>query len=192
MKDNSARTAIRRKDLSLPYNVLINKGLVGIEDSIFDYGHGRGDDMVNLREKGYKVEGWDLHYPAPPGFHEAPLEEYGIPGPFDLIHLGYVLNVIESPTKRVSLIRLIHKHMLPTAALSVAVRSAKEVYSSRKSTWTNAGDGYITSTGTFQKGYTPSELGFVLLDSGFPEVSIVHKEPVIMVARKTISHVYPR
>lgn len=74
-------TAIERTNLSSPIRFLLNKDL--LKSRILDFGCGLGNDVKLLRQKGFDVTGYDLHYL--PIYPE---------GTFDTIFCGYVLNVL--------------------------------------------------------------------------------------------------
>ena len=84
------RTAIRRTSLSRPVALALDDGLIHHERTFFDYGCGRGDDLLRLHKMGIPVSGWD------PAFF--PDEERA---PADVVNLGYVVNVIEDPDERI-------------------------------------------------------------------------------------------
>ena len=83
------RTAIKRYDLSKPVKLLLERGLLKKQNSFFDYGCGHGMDIKALAGLGYSAAGWD-----PAFLPNAPKLES------DVVNLGYVLNVIESPLER--------------------------------------------------------------------------------------------
>jgi hypothetical protein len=135
------RTAMSRTMLSKPLQQAFTDGLLDHGD-IFDYGCGRGDDLKTLAAIGLVASGWDPAHRPDADRHSA-----------SVVNLGYVINVIEDPPERAAALREAWK--LAKSALVVAARL----------TWdqdANAGrpfgDGYITSTGTFQKYYTHEEL----------------------------------
>ena len=84
------RTAIRRTALSRPVALALDDGLIHQERTFFDYGCGRGDDLLRLHRMGIAVSGWD------PAFF--PDEDRS---PADVVNLGYVVNVIEDSAERV-------------------------------------------------------------------------------------------
>ena len=53
------RTAIRRPGLSRPVALAVDDGFIHQERSFFDYGCGRGDDLLRLHRMGIPVSGWD-------------------------------------------------------------------------------------------------------------------------------------
>ena len=83
------RTAIRRTSLSRPVARALQDNLIHPERTFFDYGCGRGDDLLRLQKMGLAVSGWD------PAFF--PDEERT---PADVVNLGYVVNVIEDSDDR--------------------------------------------------------------------------------------------
>ena len=52
------RTAIRRTALSRPVALALDDALVHEERTFFDYGCGRGDDLLRLHKMGITVSGW--------------------------------------------------------------------------------------------------------------------------------------
>jgi len=81
---------MRRTALSRPVALALDDGLIHRERTFFDYGCGRGDDLLRLHKIGIPVSGWD------PAFF--PDEQRS---PADVVNLGYVVNVIEDPAERV-------------------------------------------------------------------------------------------
>jgi DNA phosphorothioation-associated putative methyltransferase len=138
----AARTAISRTELSRPVTQALQDGLIVPSRSVLDYGCGRGGDVRRLRELGYGVSGWDPAF-AP----DEPLQ------PADVVNLGYVVNVIESPAERADTLRKAWK--LARWGLVIAARLDWQTISldSRP-----LNDGVITAKGTFQKFYTQHEL----------------------------------
>ena len=109
---------------------------------VLDYGCGRGGDVARLRELGYTATGWDPVF-AP----DQPLAEA------DIVNLGYVVNVIESPEERAETLRKAWN--LTRSALVVAARLDWEA---RGVASQPVADGIVTTRGTFQKFYTQYEL----------------------------------
>ncbi|GLH95614.1 DNA phosphorothioation-associated putative methyltransferase [Phytohabitans aurantiacus] len=136
------RTAIARPDLSKPIARALADGVITTNSSLFDYGCGRGLDVVRLRALGYEADGWDpSHRPA------AQIR------PADVINLGYVVNVIENPAERA--------HTLRTAwqlARKVLIVAARPDWEARTVAGKRHGDGILTTRGTFQKFFTQEEL----------------------------------
>ena len=80
------RTAIIRRDLSQPMQLMMRAGILNGGRSVFDYGCGQGEDVAALALQGYNVFGWDPHH-APSGPRR----------PAAIVNLGFVLNVVEDP-----------------------------------------------------------------------------------------------
>ncbi len=137
-----ARTAINRAELSKPVAQAIQDSVVTASRQVFDYGCGRGGDVARLRQLGYTVTGWDPVF-AP----NQPLAEA------DVVNLGYVINVIESPQERAETLRKAWD--LARTALVVAARLDWEA---RGVASQPVADGIVTTRGTFQKFYTQYEL----------------------------------
>ena len=132
----SGATAMRRVELSRPLRVAIEEGVIAPGDSVFDYGSGHGRDVEFLRQLGYSASGWDpVHSP------EATISSAQI------VHLGYVLNVIDEPRARATTLR--NAWHLAERALVVAVRSTHELASIARPT--GHADGFRTGAETFQK-----------------------------------------
>ena len=136
------RTAIRRTALSRPVTLAVDDGLVHQERTFFDYGCGRGDDLLRLHKMGIPVSGWD------PAFF--PDEERT---PADVVNLGYVVNVIEDPDERVVVL---------TAAWEITrkvlIVSARLDWEATDTAVDFQGDGIVTGKRTFQKFFTQEEL----------------------------------
>ena len=136
------RTAISRTSLSRPVALGVDDGLIRQDRTFFDYGCGRGDDLLRLHKMGFQVSGWD------PAFF--PDEERR---PADVVNLGYVVNVIEDPDERV--VVLAAAWDLAQKALIVAARLDWEATDAAVDF---KGDGIVTGKRTFQKFYTLEEL----------------------------------
>jgi len=134
----SHRTAISRRQLSRPGRVSLR--LLPPGGKFFDYGCGRGDDVRALCIT-HDAYGWDPHWHPNKG--PSPLA-------YDVVQLAYVLNVIECPTQRERALELAWAAVRPGGYLVVAVRTDLPPEHKRKG-WFQKADGWITSTGTFQK-----------------------------------------
>jgi DNA phosphorothioation-associated putative methyltransferase len=149
------RTAIKRYDLSKPVKLLFKRGLLRKHDTFFDYGCGHAMDVEALRSLGYEAVGWDPAFcPNSPKT------------PASVVNLGYVLNVIENPSERVTALR---------EAFSLAERlmivSTMVVGQETHSHSRQYGDGFLTKTNTFQKFYAPGELEALIEEALDVEVS---------------------
>ena len=137
------KTAIGRPALSLPAKLLFQSGLVTDETSVLDYGCGRGDDVKFLKELGIPAIGWDPHFAPNP----AHLVQH------DIVNLGFVLNVIEDPKERKTVLN--DAYALADKCLSVSVMLHAQ---NDATTSMPFGDGQLTSKKTFQKYYEQLEL----------------------------------
>ena len=136
------RTAITRRDLSQPVQVLVSHRIVTQADTVLDYGCGQGDDVAALAANGFQACGWDPHY-APNGLRQ----------PADVVNLGFVLNVIEDRHERAE--TLTAAYGFAKRALCVAVMPiGKYSFNSLRP----HGDGFLTARGTFQKYFAQQEL----------------------------------
>ena len=136
------KTAIRRVALSRPVALALDDGLVSTDTTFFDYGCGRGGDLLRLHKLGVSVAGWD------PAFF--PEEERT---PADIVNLGYVVNVIEDPDERAVVLGAAWE-----LARKMLIVSARLDWDSAALATGCQGDGVVTSRQTFQKFYTQEEL----------------------------------
>jgi DNA phosphorothioation-associated putative methyltransferase len=137
------KTAISRPGLSRPIRVALADGVLSSDKSVFDYGCGIGGDLRRLRAHGFQAEGWDPVH--------SPKESLR---PSSVVNLGYVVNVIESPTERVDTLRKAWD-----LALDVLIVSAR--LSGEGRFLSDAGDfadGCLTGRRTFQKFFDQHEL----------------------------------
>ena len=136
------RTAIRRHALSRPVALALEDGVVQPGRTFFDYGCGRGDDLLRLQKMGFAVSGWD------PAFF--PEEERT---PADVVNLGYVVNVVDDPDDRVVVLAAAW-----ALARKVLVVSARLDWEAADAAVDFRGDGIVTGRRTFQKFFTQPEL----------------------------------
>ncbi|WP_158537304.1 DNA phosphorothioation-associated putative methyltransferase [Humitalea rosea] len=136
------RTAIARRDLSQPVQLLVNHRILTEIDTVLDYGCGQGDDVAALAANGFQAHGWDPHY-APDGLRR----------PADVVNLGFVLNVIEDRHERAETLTAAYR--FARRALCVAVMPiGKYSFGALRP----HGDGYLTARETFQKYFAQQEL----------------------------------
>lgn len=136
------RTAIRRIDYSRPVRTAMKDGLVAASTEVFDYGCGHGDDVERLSQAGIRAFGWDpAHRP------DGPRRDA------DIVNLGYVVNVVESPEERAQTIRAAWNYARDVLIVSARLKSEAET-----STFDEFEDGCVTRIGTFQKFYEQHEL----------------------------------
>jgi DNA phosphorothioation-associated putative methyltransferase len=136
------RTALHRTGLSKPIRVALDAGLINQRTSIFDYGCGRGSDAELLRDLGYTIRGWD-----PAFFPDEPKTRA------DIVNLGYVLNVIETPRERLEVLHDAWAHARQAIVVATLIKG-QEGHSRAEC----HGDGVITSRRTFQKYFDQGEL----------------------------------
>jgi len=142
MTSRHGQTAMSRATLSRPVVLALNDGLLPPGATFFDYGCGRGGDLKRLKALGYDAAGWDpVHYAQ--GEHR----------PGDVVNLGYVVNVIESPVERADVLR--RAWALTKDILVVAARTDWEA---ARGAVLRHGDGILTGKGTFQKFFSQEEL----------------------------------
>ena len=102
------RTAILRRDLSQPMQIMLRLGMVTPSRSVFDYGCGQGEDVAALASQDYHASGWDPHHATD-----------GRRRPASVVNLGFVLNVIEDAKERAETLKAAWG--FAEAALCVAV-----------------------------------------------------------------------
>ena len=136
------RTAIKRRDLSLPVKCALRDGLVSPSSTLFDYGCGRGRDIELLRSQGFDASGWDPSFFPNESHQEA-----------DVVNLGYVINVIENSDERAATLRKAWE-----LCRQLLVVSAQVLVQGRGQAQVEFGDGILTGRGTFQKFFGQVEL----------------------------------
>jgi DNA phosphorothioation-associated putative methyltransferase len=134
-------TALARTAISAPVQLLLRHGLLAKDVSFIDFGCGRGDDVEALASGGFNVIGWDPYF--------APSNT--LAHTYDVVNLGFVINVIEDPAER---IEALHKAFgIASGVMSVAVMLCGPERLGKPFR-----DGVMTSRGTFQKYFTQQEL----------------------------------
>lgn len=136
------RTAIYRDQLSSPMQCLARHDYLNNENSVFDYGCGKGHDIAELEAHGLDAVGWDPEY-RPETRKRCS----------DIVNLGFVINVIEDRAEREAVLK--EAFQLSKKVLAVAVMIAGDATIQR---YTPHKDGVITSRNTFQKYYSQSEI----------------------------------
>ena len=101
-------TAVDRDKLSTPMQSLARHGYLHGDHSIFDFGCGKGHDLLELEAHGLDAAGWDLVF-RPNGKKQAS----------DIVNLGFVINVIEDRRERAA--TLSEAYSLANRLLVVAV-----------------------------------------------------------------------
>jgi len=173
----SSITAMTRKQPSTPALIAVNDNL--IDGPIFDWGCGRGRDILFFREQGYEAEGWDPAHKI-----DTPPESYP-EGHFRWVQNAYVLNTITDSAVREDIIRKIFYFLPQGGHLYIAVRSTTEIKQhARSRKWRSFHDGWLTGSGSFQKGFSPPELIELLQKCDFQQVKVIREQPVIVLATK--------
>ena len=150
------KAAIKRNTLSKPLRLAREYGLLPDGCTVFDYGCGRGDDVLRLQALGHHAVGWDPHHaPKTPKVSS------------EVVNLGFVLNVIERPQERLGVLEeawSLAQDVLVVGALVVADAKGSAI---------PFGDGVLTSIRTFQKYYDQQELQNVIQQTtGIPPVAL--------------------
>ena len=135
------KTAIDRNSLSTPVQSLYRHNYLNGKYTLFDYGCGKGDDLNILKGHDIPATGWDPIYYPDEAIKSA-----------DIINLGFVINIIESPDERNATLKKTYK--LAKKILVVSVMLGSETITKK---YKNYGDGVVTSRNTFQKYYTQNE-----------------------------------
>ena len=136
------KTAVTRYNFSRPIQTVLEYDLLTPGVTFFDYGCGRADDVRALQEMGIGATGWDpIHRPD---------EQKSAA---DIVNLGFVLNVIEDQSERISVLQDAHslsgKLLLVSCMISTSsTRTEGRPYK----------DGILTNRGTFQKYFYQGEL----------------------------------
>jgi DNA phosphorothioation-associated putative methyltransferase len=136
------KTAILRRDLSQPMQLMIRYGVVAQGRSVFDYGCGQGEDVAALVSRGFEAFGWDPHHASD-----------GPRRPADVVNLGFVLNVIEDPRERLETLKSAWD--FANRSLCVAVMLQGKALTTGHKPYR---DGFLTSRGTFQRYFDQQEL----------------------------------
>ena len=168
MKTAAHRTAIIRGELSRPTRHALSTGLLTTDNTFFDYGCGRGEDVVGLKKMDFNAAGWDPNHSPDAKRQDA-----------DIVNIGYVVNVIVDLKERVEALKGAWKHT--GKALIVAARLNNELRS-----LPNArpyGDGFITGHDTFQKFYSQAELR-AWIDSTLEVESVAVAPGIFVVFRR--------
>jgi DNA phosphorothioation-associated putative methyltransferase len=136
-------TAMARTEASRPLRIAVEHRIVKPSTPYFDYGCGRGADIEWLESMGWRARGWDpVHRPSSRRTKT------------EIVGLTYVLNVIERPAERETVLR--DAWRLASGVLVVSARLEEERDESHVKP---RADGWMTSRGTFQRFYGHLELG---------------------------------
>jgi hypothetical protein len=150
------KTAMARRSAS-PFarkvlEVLVPKLSVG---SVFDYGCGRGADVIRYRKAGLRADGYD---PYPPfGWARQPTPTAG----YDLVTMIFVLNVLPDPWERVQVLEQAARLLGRRGHMLVVTRSPRDIQTrAAQARWASHNDGYWSSEPkqTFQRGISEAEI----------------------------------
>lgn len=149
------KTAIKRKRLSKPMQILLNKNL--LEGSILDYGCGYGEDVEILQSQGMSIEGYDK-------FNITYKNEYKINNKYNTITINYVFNVIPNLEEHKALLKKIKSI---SDNIYICVRSDKKAI---RPAWkyNQENKGYWTTNNSFQRFYNEK-----MIDELFGEVEYI-------------------
>lgn len=152
---NAHKTAMTRKTHSRPMHKLLEWSLFNEPlGTHLDYGCGKGSDVLQ------GSVGYDPHYrPEKPQ------------GTFNTVTCTYVLNVVDTPTRKAIIDELFN---LSSNLIAIAVRTDKIVGTPHL-------DGVMTAKGTFQKQFNHEELLDLVKDL---QADVVHQEKGFVILKK--------
>ena len=179
MRNNSHKTAIARTAPSVPAKYVIKTllpqlGVTRIVTSILDWGWGRGKDVEYYKEHGLLCVGYDPYWRG----GEMTSDPY-MPHKFDLVTCSYVLNVI-SAGERKTVLQLIKQRICDGGHVLITMRPIKEI-EKKSHSWQRHGDGYITSSGTFQSAVPTSEITSLIEEVGFKIINVIDNSKALMI-----------
>lgn len=165
----SKLTAIGGKESPIVQKLALSR-YCSEEKKILDYGAGKGRNGLHLLQLGHDVIMYDINSDHNCITSLFPKQE------FDIVLLNYVLNVILKPT-RLKVLDQIKSVCHPKTWVLVEVRGIGQIQKAilknaknPSTPWKMLEDGYLTSRGTFQKGYQKGELQLFLEEQGFKTV----------------------
>jgi len=146
---NSEKTAISRSKPSRPLKAALH--LSAVKGRVLDFGCGKGKDVQELRKRGFKVFGYDPNFrPKKPS------------GRFQTVLMTYVVNVLQVK-ERDAAIQEAWSYVKKGGRLIVTARSEREILEAAgKGNWHKVHWGYLTNSGTYQRGYNLFQLQRVL------------------------------
>lgn len=144
MKIESWKTAIYRNNPSVP--IKTTEPLLELNNTILDYGCGRGFDFNYLKNKGFNIVGFDKY--IEPYTSISVLEES-----YDVIYCNYVLNVIPYESERIAVLKQLDKMLKEEGKLFITVRSKNRGGKQKPYL-----DGVVTIKNTFQKYFSKVDI----------------------------------
>lgn len=136
------KTAIVRRELSQPMQLMVRFGVVAPGRSVFDYGCGQGEDVAALAFRGFEAFGWDPHHASDGPRRSA-----------DVVNLGFVLNVMEDPRERIETLKFAWDFAKRSLCVAVMLQGKASTAGHKPYR-----DGFLTSRDTFQKYFDQREL----------------------------------
>ena len=173
---NSGKTAIRRGKPSRPMKLFLSElpalwEIAGhrqtFDWSFFDLGCGRGDDIEHLLKwspKSTIIEGYDPNHRP-----EKEPSEYPS-GMFDVVTCFYVLNTLSDMDAREDVLLNARRLVKELGIVAVAARSPVNIHRAVRDGWKQYYDGWNTSSGTYQQGFSAGQLAKMMVDIGFEAV----------------------
>ena len=145
----AGKTAISRTKVSAPLSILLKTGL--IQGQCLNFGKGKAnlDTQAMTDSTGIECKEYD--------FVHAPITE-ALTTTYDSVYVAYVLNVLPIKARQRTL-RMVKTLIGDNGSAMFAVRSVSDQgIKNLMLTAPSVDDGYRTSIGTFQKGYTSESL----------------------------------
>ena len=142
---DSRRTAISRKNASRPLKAALY--INAVHGRVLDFGCGKGKDVAELLDLGYKVVGYDPNFrPVKPR------------GRFQTVLMTYVINVLQVAERNAAL-QEAWDRVKKGGRLIITARSEAEIeQEAAKRKWAKADWGYVTRADTYQRGYNLFQL----------------------------------
>lgn len=179
----TGNTAVRRNKPSRPLKMLLDElyelrqlshgnplSLDWYDISWFDLGCGRGDDIeylekyLRLDTSKSSIDGYDPNHKPEPNPLTLPS------GSVDIVTCFYVLNVLPTVRQRRTVLRDAYYIVQSDGLTAVAARAKDNVNRAIRDGWREHKDGWITGSGTFQRGFTVGELSSMMFDVGWEMV----------------------
>lgn len=132
------KTAITRKTLSQPIKLAIKNGIIHPNCQLLDIGCGHRSDCNLLNQQGINAAGFDPYY----------YPQHNLIQPTEIISLCFVINVIECPIERASVLKWVWTLTQKWLIIAVQLHNPSK----------NRIGEIRTSKNTFQKYYTNQEL----------------------------------
>jgi DNA phosphorothioation-associated putative methyltransferase len=178
-KEKTKLTAIKRNKLSAPVKYYLET-FSPSNGRILDYGCGKGDDVNYLIKEGFEAHGYD---PLFSEFQKFPTYVYR----FDIVFMTYVICTIPDSLERLDATTGAWGFVRNNGELIITVRTYNEINNeASKANWMGHPQiGYITSRGTFQKGFLKEDLlEYIKRIPNIKEYQIVEKDFLMCILKK--------